>query len=133
LLVVRRTFGFLISLHHLFLKTSLTCYLPPSLPPSLFLWSLCSLIMLTRALPKVHFIRGDIMNKDHLLNACFGRDVVFHTSGKPVLFPLLALLAEARFVSCHTALVNYWSRLKHDADKINQINYGGTKVSSCCC
>jgi nucleoside-diphosphate-sugar epimerase len=54
---------------------------------------------------KVNFIRGDILNKNHLLNACYGRDVVFHTA----------------------ALVNYWSRLKHDYDKIYKVNYVGTK------
>jgi sterol-4alpha-carboxylate 3-dehydrogenase (decarboxylating) len=54
---------------------------------------------------KVKFIRGDILNKDHLLNACYGRDVVFHTA----------------------ALLNYWSRLSHDYEKIHKINYVGTK------
>ena len=51
------------------------------------------------------FIRGDILNEAHLYNACCDRDVVFHTA----------------------AMLNYWSRLQHDFDLVNKVNYVGTK------
>jgi nucleoside-diphosphate-sugar epimerase len=53
----------------------------------------------------VSFIRGDILNEAHLYNACCDRDVVFHTA----------------------AMLNYWSRLQHDFELVNKVNYVGTK------
>jgi nucleoside-diphosphate-sugar epimerase len=54
---------------------------------------------------KVHFVQGNLLDLEALAKAVKGKDTVFHTA----------------------ALVNYWSRLSLDKDKIYNVNYIGTK------
>jgi nucleoside-diphosphate-sugar epimerase len=51
-------------------------------------------------------LKGDIRNEKDVLEACIGKDVVFHT----------------------VALVNYWSKYDFDKEKMFAINVKGTEV-----